>query len=84
MLEAIVAAVCHPECFSDVNISLRDFDLSPQLGGAAYAQFLSAELLGHVDVRYLTLAEPTARVPRRCFSRRSDQLLRCRRPAGRL
>jgi enterochelin esterase-like enzyme len=62
MPEAIVAAVCHPEGFSEENASLRDYDLSPQLGGAAYAQFLTTELLTHIDARYRTLAEPTARV----------------------
>jgi enterochelin esterase-like enzyme len=62
MPEAIVAAVCHPEGFSEENASLRDYDLSPQLGGAAYAQFLTTELLTHMDARYRTLAEPTARV----------------------
>lgn len=62
MPEAIVAAVCHPEGFSEENASLRDYDLSPQLGGAAYAQFLATELLTHMDARYRTLAEPTARV----------------------
>ena len=30
-------------------------------GGAAYAQFLATELLAHMDARYRTLAEPTAR-----------------------
>jgi enterochelin esterase-like enzyme len=62
MPEAIVAAICHPEGFSEENESLRDYDLSPQLGGAAYAQFLATELLAHLDARYRTLAEPTARV----------------------
>ena len=59
---AIVVAVCHPEGYSEENASLRDYDLSPQLGGAAYAQFLTTELLAHMDARYRTLAEPTARV----------------------
>ena len=62
MPEAIVVGVCHPEGFSEENVSLRDCDLSPQLGGAAYAQFLTTELLGHMDARFRTLAEPTARV----------------------
>ena len=62
MPEAIVAGVCHPEGFSEENVSLRDCDLSPQLGGAAYAQFLTTELLAHMDARFRTLAEPTARV----------------------
>jgi enterochelin esterase-like enzyme len=41
---------------------LRDCDLSPLLGGAAYAQFLATELLAYMDARFRTLAEPTARV----------------------
>lgn len=62
MPEAIVVGVCHPEGFSEENETLRDFDLSPQLGGAAYAQFLVTELVPHLDTHYRTLAEPTARV----------------------
>lgn len=62
MPESIVAAVCHNEGFSEENDSLRDFDLSPELGGAAYAQFIVRELVAHLDSRYRTLAEPAARV----------------------
>jgi len=60
--EAIVVGVCHPEGFSEENETLRDFDLSPELGGAAYAQFVATELLTHMDTHYRTLAEPSARV----------------------
>jgi enterochelin esterase-like enzyme len=62
MPEAIVLGVCHPEGYSEENASLRDYDLSPQRGGAAYAQFLATELLPYMDGRHRTLAEPTARV----------------------
>jgi len=62
MPEAIVVGVCHPEGFSEENETLRDYDLSPELGGAAYAQFLVTELLVHMDARYRTLAEPAARL----------------------
>lgn len=62
MPEAIVVGVCHPEGFSEENETLRDFDLSPQLGGAAYAQFLTTEFLAHMDRHYRTLARPDARI----------------------
>ncbi len=76
MPEAIVVGVCHPEGFSEENETLRDFDLSPQLGGAAYAQFLVTELIPHLDTHYRTLAEPSARVLGGRRARRVDQLLR--------
>jgi len=62
MPEAIVVGICHPEGFSETNESLRDFDLSPELGGAAYAQFVSHELIDHLDTHYRTLRDPSARV----------------------
>lgn len=60
--EAIVAGVCHPEGFTEENDSARDFDLSPELGGAAYAQFVATELVAHLDGHYRTLARPEARL----------------------
>lgn len=62
MPDAIVVGVCHPEGYSTENDTLRDFDLSPQLGGAAYAQFLATELVPHMDAHYRTQADPTARL----------------------
>ena len=62
MPEAIVVGVCHPEGFSDENETLRDYDLSPELGGAAYAEFLTNELIAHMDAHYRTLAAPGARI----------------------
>jgi enterochelin esterase-like enzyme len=62
MPEAIVVGVCHPEGFSDGNETLRDYDLSPELGGAAYAEFLIEELVPHMDAHYRTLAEAAARM----------------------
>ena len=62
MPPALVVGVCHPEGFSEENASLRDYDLSPELGGAAYAQFVTTELIAHLDARYRTLAEPSARI----------------------
>ena len=59
---SIVVGVCHPEGFSEENHSLRDFDLSPELGGAAYAQFVATELVAHMDAHYRTLARPEARI----------------------
>lgn len=60
--ESIVVGVCHPEGFSQEDATLRDFDLSPELGGAAYAQFIATELISHVDAHYRTLPRPDARV----------------------
>ncbi len=62
MPEAIVVGVCHPEGYSEENESRRDFDLSPELGGAAYAEFVATELLTHLDTHYRTLATPSARI----------------------
>lgn len=59
---AIVVGICHPDGFAEEGCSMRDFDLSPELGGAAYADFLAAELVGHIDARYRTLARPEARI----------------------
>jgi enterochelin esterase-like enzyme len=61
MPEAIVAGVCHPEGYSEENVTLRDFDLSPEMGGRAYAEFIATELLAHMDTHYRTLATPSAR-----------------------
>lgn len=60
--ESLVVGVCHPEGFSEENASLRDFDLSPELGGVAYARFVSTELVAYLDSHYRTLAKPEARV----------------------
>lgn len=62
MSESLVVGVCHPDGFTESNDSQRDFDLSPELGGAAYAQFLATELIPHLDTHYRTLPEPSARV----------------------
>jgi len=59
---SIVVGICHPEGFSEENHSLRDFDLSPELGGAAYAQFVATELVEHMDAHYRTLARTEARI----------------------
>ena len=56
MPEAIVVGVCHPEGFSEGMRSERDVDLSLELGGSAYAQFLASELVPAIDTRYRTLA----------------------------
>lgn len=62
MPEAIVVGICHPEGFSEENETLRDHDLSPQLGGAAYAQFVVTDLVAHMDTHYRTLSQPSARI----------------------
>lgn len=62
MPEAIVVGICHPEGFSEENETLRDFDLSPELGGAAYAQFVADELPAFLDTHYRTQAKPTSRI----------------------
>lgn len=59
--EAIVVGVCHPEGYSEENVTLRDFDLSPEMGAPAYTQFIATELLTHMDTHYRTLASPAAR-----------------------
>ncbi len=55
MPETIVVGVVHPEGFAEGMTSLRDVDLSPELGGAAYAEFVATELVTHLDERYRTL-----------------------------
>ncbi len=62
MPESIVVGVCHPEGFTEEDHSMRDFDLSPELGGAAYANFVATDLVAHMDAHYRTLALPDARV----------------------
>jgi enterochelin esterase-like enzyme len=59
--ETIVVGVCHPEGYSDDNLTMRDFELSPEFGGAAYAQFLVSELVPHMDQHYRTIAKRSAR-----------------------
>jgi enterochelin esterase-like enzyme len=62
MPEALVVAVVHPEGYNEDNHSFRDVDLSPELGGAGYSQFLVTELLSYLDARYRTLPRPDARI----------------------
>jgi enterochelin esterase-like enzyme len=59
--ETIVVGICHPEGYSDDNLTMRDFELSPEFGGAAYAQFLVSELVPHMDQHYRTIAKRSAR-----------------------
>jgi enterochelin esterase-like enzyme len=61
MPQAIIAAVIHPEGFTEDNVTHRDFDLSPELGGAAYSQFVASELLPHLESRYRTIPQPASR-----------------------
>jgi enterochelin esterase-like enzyme len=60
--ESIVVGVCHPEGFGEGMRSERDIDLSLELGGVAYADFLATELVPAIDARYRTRAEPAARL----------------------
>lgn len=62
MTESIVVGVCHPEGFGEGMRSERDIDLSLELGGVAYADFVARELVPAVDARYRTRAEREARV----------------------
>lgn len=62
MPEAIVVGICHPEGYAEENVSLRDFELSPEFGGAAYAHFVTRELIPFLDSHYQTIPEPGARV----------------------
>jgi len=59
--ESLVVGVCHPEGFSQEGGNLRDFELSPELGGDAYAEFVATELVAHMDARHRTIAKPEAR-----------------------
>ncbi|HEY5793289.1 MAG TPA: alpha/beta hydrolase-fold protein [Chthoniobacterales bacterium] len=59
--ESIVAGVCHPDGFNQENIPLRDVDLSPELGGPAYAAFVASELAPYLDTHYRTDASPLRR-----------------------
>jgi len=60
--EILIVAVRHPEGFAEDGVSMRDFDLSPQLGGEAYAAFIAEELIPHIDTHYRTKAEPESRI----------------------
>lgn len=53
MPEAIVVTVDHAD---------RKDELSPELNGAAYARFLTTELVPRLEAEYRTLADPAARV----------------------
>lgn len=62
MPEAIIVGICHPEGFAEGMQSLREVDLSDDLGGAAYSRFLACELTAEIDGRYRTRAEADARM----------------------
>ncbi len=62
MPEAILVAVCHPEGFSEDNFDLRDIDLSPERGGAAYSNFVARELVPYIDTHYHTVARSDHRI----------------------
>jgi enterochelin esterase-like enzyme len=59
--ESIVVGICHPEGYAEDNLTMRDFELSPEFGGAAHAQFVSTELVAHMDQHYRTIANRQAR-----------------------
>jgi enterochelin esterase-like enzyme len=60
--ESIVVAVRHPEGVAEANMSRRDFDLSPEHGGAAYAQFIATELVPYLDAHYRTIPRAESRI----------------------
>jgi len=62
MPESIVVGVRHPEGFSPEDVTLRDSELSPELGGEGYASFIAHELVAHMDQHYRTIATPSARL----------------------
>ena len=62
MPESIVVGVRHPEGFSPEDISLRDYELSPELGGEGYSSFVARELVAHMDQHYRTIATPASRI----------------------
>jgi hypothetical protein len=59
--ESILVGVCHAEGYAEDSVTMRDFELSPELGGAAHAQFVSTELVAHMDQHYRTIADRGAR-----------------------
>ena len=59
--ETIVVGICHPDGYAEDNVTMRDFELSPQLGGAAHAQFVSTELVAHMDQHYRTIPNQKGR-----------------------
>jgi enterochelin esterase-like enzyme len=62
MPESIVVGVRHPEGFSPEDITLRDYELSPELGGEGYSRFITRELVVHMDQHYRTIASPASRI----------------------
>jgi len=60
--EMIIVAVRHPEGYASEGETLRDFDLSPELGGSAYATFVARELVAHMDTHYRTLPDARSRI----------------------
>ena len=62
MPESIIVGVRHPEGFSPEDITLRDYELSPELGGEGYARFIAQELVAHMDQHYRTIASPPSRI----------------------
>lgn len=62
MPETIIVGVCHPEGLAEEYLSLREVDLSDELGGIAYSEFLARELVPEIDARYRTQARATARM----------------------
>lgn len=62
MPESIVVGVRHPEGFSPEDITIRDYELSPELGGEGYARFIAQELVAHMDQHYRTIATPSSRI----------------------
>ena len=62
MPESIVVGVRHPEGFSPEDITLRDYELSPEHGGEGYSHFVAQELVAHMDQHYRTIATPASRI----------------------
>ena len=62
MPESIVVGVRHPEGFSPDDITLRDYELSPEHGGEGYSRFVAQELVSHMDQHYRTIATPASRI----------------------
>lgn len=62
MRECLVVGICHPDGFADGMRSEREVDLSVELGGAAYAQFLATDLVPAIDQRYRTVPKAEARL----------------------
>lgn len=60
--EYVVVAVCHPKRLTPEGAPIRNFELSPQLEGPQYAQFLRQDLIPYLETRFRLIPSPEARL----------------------